>query len=92
MPRRGAIWAGSHTGTSGPTPLAESSADFRFGAVRLTMHVEESGPNKQGELADALHTEPYAMSRLLKKLELHGYMTRQLEGSDGIVESATVGR
>jgi hypothetical protein len=32
------------------------------------------------------------MSGLLKKLELHGYMTRQLEGSYRIGESATVGR
>ena len=49
------------------------------------MRLEESGPNKQTELAEELGLEGYAMSRLLAKLELHRYIVRRREGTDKIV-------
>jgi DNA-binding MarR family transcriptional regulator len=49
------------------------------------MHLEESGPNKQTELAKELGLEGYAMSRLLARLELHRYIARRREGTDRIV-------
>lgn len=42
-------------------------------------------PRKQTELAEQSGIEEYAMSRLLKKLELHHYITRRKEGTDKIV-------
>jgi len=55
------------------------------------MHLEESGPKKQTELAEALGMEGYAMSRLLAKLELHRYITRQRDGTDKVVSLARAG-
>ncbi|MGD0550825.1 MAG: helix-turn-helix domain-containing protein [Candidatus Bathyarchaeia archaeon] len=60
-------------------------SDLRLQAVRLLMHLEESGPNKQTELAEELRLEGYAMSRLLAKLELHRYIVRRREGTDKLV-------
>ena len=54
-------------------------------AVRLLMHLEESGPQKQSELADQLDMETYTMSRLLGKLELYRYVTRRRDGTDKVV-------
>jgi DNA-binding MarR family transcriptional regulator len=59
--------------------------DLRLQAVRLLMHLEESTPKRQTELAEELGMEGYAMSRLLAKLELHRYITRQRERTDKIV-------
>ena len=60
-------------------------SDLRFQAVRLLMHLEESGPTKQSKLTEELGIEPYSMSRLLTKLELHHYVTRGRAGIDKIV-------
>jgi DNA-binding MarR family transcriptional regulator len=49
------------------------------------MHLEESGPRRQTELAEELGTEGYAMSRLLAKLELHRYIVRRRDGTDKLV-------
>jgi len=49
------------------------------------MHLEESGPQKQSELADQLDMETYTMSRLLGKLELYGHVTRRRDGTDKVV-------
>jgi DNA-binding MarR family transcriptional regulator len=65
--------------------LFPKQSDLRLQAVRLLTHLEESGPKKQGELAEELGLEEYAMSRLLAKLELHRYITRRREGIDKIV-------
>jgi hypothetical protein len=65
--------------------LFPKQSDLRLQAVRLLMHLEESGPKRQTELAEELGMEAYAMSRLLAKLELHRYITRQREGTDKIV-------
>jgi len=65
--------------------LFPKQSDLRLQAVGLLMHLEESGPNKQTELAEELDLEGYAMSRLLAKLELHRYIARRREGTDKIV-------
>jgi hypothetical protein len=65
--------------------LFPKQSDLRLQAVRLLMHLEESGPKKQTELAEELGMEGYAMSRLLAKLELHRYIIRRREGTDKIV-------
>jgi len=65
--------------------LFPKQSDLRLQAVRLLMHLEESGPKKQGELAEEFGLEEYAMSRLLAKLELHRYIARRREGTDKIV-------
>jgi hypothetical protein len=65
--------------------LFPKQSDLRLQAVRLLMHLEESGPKKQAELAEEFGLEEYAMSRLLAKLELHRYIARRREGTDKIV-------
>jgi len=54
-------------------------------AVRLLMHLEESGPQKQSELVEQLDLERYALSRLLARLELYKHVTRKRERTDTIV-------
>ena len=65
--------------------LFPKNRELRVQAVRLLMHLEESGPTKQLALAEALDMEPYALSRLLTKLELHRYVTRRRAGNGKIV-------
>jgi DNA-binding MarR family transcriptional regulator len=65
--------------------LFPKQSDLRLQAVRLLLLLEESGPRRQTELVKELSIEDYAMSRLLAKLELHHYITRQREGADKIV-------
>ena len=50
------------------------------------MLLEESGERKQIELADFLEVEPYALSKLLTKLEVAHYITRRRAGNDKIVD------
>ena len=45
--------------------LFPKQSDLRLQAVRLLMHLEESGPKKQSELVEELGLEAYAMSRLI---------------------------
>jgi hypothetical protein len=65
--------------------LFPKHSDLRLHAVRLLMHLEESGPTKQSELADQLGLEPYALTKLLARLELHRYVRRERAGVDKIV-------
>jgi hypothetical protein len=65
--------------------LFPKHSDLRLQAVRLLMHLESSGPTKQSQVADDLDLEPYVLSRLLTKLELHKYIVRRREGADKIV-------
>jgi len=67
------------------TELFPKQSDLRLQAVRLLMHLEESGAKRQTELAEELGMEDYAMSRLLVRLELHRYIARRREGTDKIV-------
>jgi len=64
-------------------------SDLRLQAVRLLTHLEESGPMRQSRLGELLGIEPYAMSRLLAKLELHRYVVREREGADKLVGLAS---
>jgi len=68
--------------------LFPKHSDLRLQAVRLLMHLEESGPTRQSQLGELLGIEPYAMSRLLAKLELHRYVAREREGADKLVRLA----
>jgi len=67
--------------------LFPKQSDLRIQAVRLLMHLEESGPQKQSELAERLGMEDYAISRLLAKLELNRYISRTRSGTDKIVDT-----
>ncbi len=60
-------------------------SDLKLQAVQLLMRLSESGPKKQSILAGELGLESYVMSRLLTKLELHHYVTRERDGTDKIV-------
>ena len=51
-------------------------SDLHLQAVRLLMHLRESGPRSQTELADEPSVWANATSRLLTKLELHSYVVR----------------
>jgi DNA-binding MarR family transcriptional regulator len=64
--------------------LFPKHSDLRLQAVRL-MHLSESGPQKQSHLAEELDLPLYTVSRLLNKLELHHYVTRERAGTDKIV-------
>jgi DNA-binding MarR family transcriptional regulator len=66
--------------------LFPKQSDLRLQAVRLLMHLEESGPKRQTRLAEELGIE-YAMSRLLAKLELYKYVARERDGTDKIVRT-----
>jgi DNA-binding MarR family transcriptional regulator len=55
------------------------------------MHLKESGPRSQTELADELGVDAYAVSRLLAKLELHRYVVRRREGTDKLVSLLKTG-
>jgi len=68
--------------------LFPKHSDPRLQAVQLLMHLEESGPMRQSRLGELLGIEPYAVSRLLAKLELHRYVVREREGADKIVRLA----
>ena len=65
--------------------LFPKQSDLRLQAVQLLMRLSESGPKKQSILAGELGLESYVMSRLLTKLELHHYVTRERDGTDKIV-------
>ena len=65
--------------------LFPKHGDHRLQAVKLLMHLNESGPIKQSELADQLGLEPYALTRLLARLELHRYVRRERSGVDKVV-------
>jgi len=67
--------------------LFPKHSDMRLIAVQLLMRLEESGPANQTDLADQLGLAQYALSRLLAKLELHRYVTRERSGTDKIVSS-----
>jgi DNA-binding MarR family transcriptional regulator len=65
--------------------LFPKHSDLRLEAVPLLIFLEESGPRKQSELCEELGIEPYAISRLLRKLELHRYVMRERAGTDKVV-------
>jgi hypothetical protein len=69
--------------------LFPKHSDLRGLAVRLLLLLQEQGERKQGELADSLEVEGYALSRLLTKLEASHHITRRRAGNDKIVSLFT---
>jgi len=61
-------------------------SEIKIQAVRLLLHLQESGPKIQTQLAEKLDLEDYVISRLLAKLETHRYVTRRKDGADKIVD------
>ena len=59
--------------------------DLRLQAVRMLIHLGESGPMEQRQLAEQLEIKPYTLSRILAKLELYRYIRRKRSGNDKIV-------
>lgn len=59
--------------------------ESRREAVRILFHLSESDASEQGKLADELEIPEYTLSRLLSRLELHRYITREPHGSQKIV-------
>ena len=60
-------------------------SDLRQHTIRLLIHLQETGQRRQSQLAEELSLEPYTLTRLLQKLELHRYIIRQRDGADKIV-------
>jgi len=65
--------------------LFPKQSDLQLQAVRVLLRLSESGSVEQSQIAEELGIEPYAMSRLLSKLELHKYITRSRVGTNKIV-------
>ena len=65
--------------------LFPKQSELRLKAVQLLLHLQESGPKKQTQLTKDLNLEPYKLSRILEKLELHKYVKRKRDGIDKIV-------
>ena len=60
-------------------------SDLQLQAIRVLLRLEEKTPVEQNALAEDLEIKPYALSRLLTKLELNRYVTRRHVGKDKIV-------
>jgi len=65
--------------------LFPKNPDSRQQAVRIMLHLSDSGPIAQGKLGKALGIAEHTLSRLLSDLELHRYITRQACGLRKIV-------
>jgi len=65
--------------------LFPKQSELRLKAVQILLHLQESGPKRQTQLTKDLDLEPYKLSRLLEKLELHKYVKRKRDGIDKIV-------
>jgi hypothetical protein len=65
--------------------LLPKQSELRLKSVQLLLHLQESGPKRQTQLTKDLGLEPYKLSRLLEKLELHKYVKRKRDGIDKIV-------
>ena len=72
--------------------LFPKHSELRTLAVRLLMILEEQGKQKQSQLATLLDIEPYAVSRLLAKLETARYVTRTRDGTDKVVALKSTSR
>jgi DNA-binding transcriptional ArsR family regulator len=68
--------------------LFPKQSELKFLAVRLLLLLQEASPRKQSELARIMDVEPFAMSRLLGKLESSKHVTRSREGNDKLVSLA----
>jgi len=61
-------------------------SDLKLQASRLLLSLSESGPRRQDQLAEEFNLEPYTITRLLQKLELHRCIARRREGK--MIESS----
>lgn len=62
--------------------LADSGVDLNFSQFIALKRLGEDGPMAPGELARCVHYSPGALTRLLDKLELQGYLQRVPDPSD----------
>jgi GTPase SAR1 family protein len=69
--------------------LFPKHSELRTTAVRLIMHLEQNGPQKQNQLAEEFDLESSTMSRLLAKLESAKFVTRTRDGVDKVVSLAS---
>jgi DNA-binding MarR family transcriptional regulator len=69
--------------------LFPKHSELREQAARLLIRLGERGDWKQTELAKDLDMEPYALSRILAKLEIQRYVNRKRDGKDKIVSLTT---
>jgi DNA-binding MarR family transcriptional regulator len=65
--------------------LFPNNRESRRDAVRIILKLSESGPLEQSKLAQDLELAEYTLSRLLSKMELHGYVIRTPRGPQKIV-------
>ena len=65
--------------------LFPKQSDLRLQAVQLLLNLSESGPQTQTQLTNVLGMEPYAISRLLAKLELYKYVIHRRVKTDKMV-------
>jgi hypothetical protein len=65
--------------------LFPKHSDLRQLAVRVLMELQRSGGQRQSELVGLMDVEPYALSRLLTRLEGAHYITRTRSGTDKLV-------
>lgn len=65
--------------------LFPKQADLRLQTIQILTHLQTTGPKLQSQLAKELEMKPYAVSRLLTRLEHHRHITRQRTGSDKMV-------
>ena len=70
--------------------LFPKHSDLRGLAVRLLLLLQEQAERRQGELADSLEVEGYALSRVLTKLEASHYIIRRRAGNDKVVSLFTI--
>lgn len=66
-------------------PLFPKHSELANMAVRVLLELEETGPQKQSDLATKFEMEVFEMSRLLNKLESAGHVRRRRDGTDKIV-------
>lgn len=66
-------------------PLFPKHSELSIMAVRVLLDLEETGSEKQSDLATKFEMEAFEMSRLLSKLETVGYVRRHRDGTDKIV-------
>lgn len=66
-------------------PHFRSNSESANMAVRVLLDLEETGPQKQGDLATKFEMEPFEMTRLLNKLESLPYVRRRRDGTGNIV-------
>jgi len=68
------------------TALFRNSSDQRKLAVKIMTVLQEHVEMKQNDLAKQLEIEPYAISRIITRLEDSKYVAHSHDGADKIIE------